>query len=67
MIAELAHFRRRSESPRPVAAYDAYPMNGYASGAAVTAPPGPPRSTRDYPPPRNGREVLESTGSYRRS
>lgn len=58
--------RRRSESPRPAPTpgYDAYPMTGYGSGAG---PAGPPRGSRDYPPPRNGREVLEPVVPYRRS
>ncbi|KAF9535742.1 hypothetical protein CPB83DRAFT_842259 [Crepidotus variabilis] len=57
-------YRRRSESPRPGPApgYDAYPMNGYATGPVPPAP-GPPRGSRDYPPPPRS---VDPVGSYRR-
>ncbi|XP_006460116.1 hypothetical protein AGABI2DRAFT_191883 [Agaricus bisporus var. bisporus H97] len=68
-----ARFRHRSESPprppnRP--SYD-YPSNGYASGpgsgANLGSPALPPRGNpRDYLPPRNGRDLPEPGGNFRR-
>ena len=59
-------YRRRSESPpHPTPAYDGYQGNGYVSGSA--GPPSVPPPRRDYPPPRNNRDIIEPVGNYRRT
>jgi len=58
-------YRRRSESPRP-SSYDGYQANGYVSGSAGPSSVAPPRA-RDYPPPRNNRDIIEPAGNYRRT
>ena len=58
-------YRRRSESPRAAPLYEGYQANGYVSGSAGPAPVAPPRG-RDYPPPRNNRDIIEPVGNYRR-
>ena len=59
-------YRRRSESPRPSPSYDGYQANGYVSGSAGPPAVVPPRS-REYPPPRNNRDIIEPVGNYRRT
>lgn len=59
-------YRRRSESPHPTpVSYDGYQANGYVSGSAGPPSAAPPR--RDYPPPRNNRDIIEPVGNYRRT
>ncbi|KAF4623276.1 hypothetical protein D9613_002048 [Agrocybe pediades] len=59
-------YRRRSASPmRTGPPYDPYPMNGYIPGPVPAAAPPPPRNARDYGP-RNGRDMIEPVGAYRR-
>ena len=61
-------YRRRSESPpHPTPApYDGYQGNGYVSGSAGPSSVAAPRP-RDYPPPRNNRDIIEPVGNYRRT
>ncbi|EIM92491.1 uncharacterized protein STEHIDRAFT_127304 [Stereum hirsutum FP-91666 SS1] len=61
-------YRRRSQSPPvrgPPAAYDSYAPGGppYAGPASAGAPG---KDSRDYPPPRGGRDDPAVNGGYRR-
>ncbi|KAK2461693.1 hypothetical protein APHAL10511_006156 [Amanita phalloides] len=62
----VSRYRRRSESPpqRTSVTYD----QGYANGYSGRSPGQAHRSsaTRDYPPPRSGRETLDAHNGYRR-
>ena len=58
--------RRRSESPPPRSsvAYDQGYSNGYSGRSPAQLHRG--GGTRDYPPPRGGREALDVNNGYRR-
>uniref|UniRef100_A0A8H7Y7Y5 RRM domain-containing protein n=1 Tax=Psilocybe cubensis TaxID=181762 RepID=A0A8H7Y7Y5_PSICU len=61
-------YGRRSASPPRTSGpppYDAYSVNGYMPGPIAPPVAPPPRGNRDYPP-RNGRDMIEPVGAYRR-